>query len=259
MPGIWYVRLAKYIIPMMDGRRSFSGVRVSKAECGYKITNGDKGWWYFASPYNVGRYLFRDPSLSIYQRMVDKYIGSEPLGSSSPVVIDIGANVGEFSHAIAKLGGKVYACEPDPSPYKCLKENSNRYSRVECHQVAFGENESVLPFYLLPMTNDSSFVKPDGPVVDVVEVALTTLDDFFESVVKEKNIDLLKVEAEGFEPEILKGASNVLRSHVDRVVVDGGPERNGRPTSTECAKILESAGFDVTVENFLVRARRDLQ
>jgi hypothetical protein len=56
------------------------------------------------------------------------------------------------------------------------------------------------------------------------------------------SIDVLKIEAEGFEPEVLAGATGCL--HLCKtVVVDVGPERNGRDTAAACVDLLYANGF----------------
>lgn len=56
------------------------------------------------------------------------------------------------------------------------------------------------------------------------------------------SIDFLKVEAEGFEPEILAGAGKRLKD-VSKIAIDCGPERFGKTTYVECEAILEDSHF----------------
>jgi len=64
-------------------------------------------------------------------------------------------------------------------------------------------------------------------------------------------IRLLKVEAEGMEPEVLAGAHQTLQ-RVDYVAVDAGPERGGENTVPAVLNALTSAGFEV-LDCYLVR------
>ena len=57
-------------------------------------------------------------------------------------------------------------------------------------------------------------------------------------------IDILKVEAEGMEPEVLRGALRTLK-RTKFCVVDAGPERYGKSTAAECISILQASGFEL--------------
>ena len=61
---------------------------------------------------------------------------------------------------------------------------------------------------------------------------------------KEMIIDLMgsQIEAEGFEPEVLEGAGEVLK-RTELVTVDAGEERGGASTAPECLNLLFGAGF----------------
>ena len=60
-----------------------------------------------------------------------------------------------------------------------------------------------------------------------------------------ESIDLLKVEEEGFEPEVLAGAERTL-TRCRLVAVDCGPERDGFDTAARCVEILYDHGFKLS-------------
>jgi hypothetical protein len=91
--------------------------------------------------------------------------------------------------------------------------------------------------------------RPDSQ--DVITVRTVTLDSFFEEVGGPSKIRLLKVEAEGMEPEVLAGALKTL-ANVEYVAVDAGPERGGDNTVAPVLNILVREGFEV-LDCFLVR------
>lgn len=241
LPGYVYVQVARWSIPLFDWRRRDLFSRVRACESGY-VFQSKAGTIYFYSPYNVGRYLFTSESQSIKQRMLGKYLGDRLTVPVGGVVVDVGANVGEFSMAIAEQGGRVYACEPDPGPFPSLRKNLATMDNASCHKVAFGEQPGQLPFYISSEHNDSSFIEPETGVERVENIAVSTIDQFCaeEGLT---DVSLLKVEAEGYEPEILRGGIKMLSKSVRQVVVDGGPERYGQPTIDECDEILKDAGF----------------
>ena len=90
------------------------------------------------------------------------------------------------------------------------------------------------------MHADSSFIKPSN-YDSVINISSKRLDSIEINYV---NFDyvLLKMDAEGFEPEVLLGASGILK-HVDECVVDVSPERLGQSTLSEVKTILQNSGF----------------
>ena len=65
------------------------------------------------------------------------------------------------------------------------------------------------------------------------------------------NIRLLKIEAEGFEPEVLAGASEAI-SRTEYIAIDAGPERGGENTVAQTLNLLSDAQFEI-VDCFLRR------
>lgn len=61
-----------------------------------------------------------------------------------------------------------------------------------------------------------------------IEVETDTLDNLFKEKIK---IKLIKIEAEGFETEILKGSLDIIKK-TEFICVDGGPERGPKNTQT---------------------------
>jgi len=77
------------------------------------------------------------------------------------------------------------------------------------------------------------------------------LDDFIREI-DISQIDFLKIDAEGAEPEVLKG-SNKLR--ISKLAIDAGNERNGESTVEEVSNILKNRGYEIKVDNGVVFAR----
>ena len=76
------------------------------------------------------------------------------------------------------------------------------------------------------------------------QVVVERLDDVVNRNFPSGRIAVLKVEAEGFEPEVLRGADQTLQ-RTDVVTVDAGEEREGKSTAPECVNILLKAGFEL--------------
>ena len=165
-------------------------------------------------------------------------MGTDQQFVSGDIVLDIGANVGEFALRANELGATVYAFEPDPIVFSALQMNLP----CEAFNLAIYHKEGALKFYSAVNGADSSLIEPKH-FDTVVEVRSQTLDSF----VEERGIQciaLLKCDAEGAEPEVLKGARNALQL-TQRVTIDCGRERRGESTEDECRELLVESGFTV--------------
>ena len=185
--------------------------------------------------------LYRRGVAHRLRELVDQYGLCEILDGGVRTFVDVGANIGELGLVLGEDPGISYVgFEPDPAAFSALTKNVPKGVLVN-KAVSDHEGDAVL--YLATTTADSSLYLPSVPVVHQMSIPVTTLDAALsEAGVLE--IDVLKVEAEGGEPEVLRGASETLR-RTSVCVVDAGPERNGKSTAPECLAILEKAGFEL--------------
>ena len=160
---------------------------------------------------------------------------------SRAVVLDIGANIGEFSLYCAHLGCSVYAIEPDPVNMRALIENTKNTS-IQAVQAALWDKKKDITFYSSVARADSSLIPPES-VEDSYLVQAVPLDQFIEER-QIGEIFFMKADAEGAEPEVLKGAESALK-RTRFISLDCGPERMGESTVSECAQILRESGFSV--------------
>jgi FkbM family methyltransferase len=157
-------------------------------------------------------------------------------------VIDIGANVGEFSQgAINNQAKMIFAYEPDPLAFYCLQKNISKNKNVRIFDLAISNSNSIKDFYSASQTADSSLIEP-AKYDEIIKVKNVTLDS--QITIYPKIIDLIKIEAEGFEPEIIEGAVETLK-RTKFVVVDVGPERYGEKTDIAVSKQLKKQGFTI--------------
>ena len=110
------------------------------------------------------------------------------------IIVDIGANYGDLGIYLRKFRPILYGFEPDPEPFKALKENN--YHKT--FKIACSDSKGFSKLYLNSSHADSSLIVTDLDK-NYLEVETDTLDN----LLKEKTIiKLIKIEAEGFEPEI---------------------------------------------------------
>jgi FkbM family methyltransferase len=148
----------------------------------------------------------------------------QSIGDES-VFVDVGANVGNFSIALAHaIGprGKIYAFEPQRIIFNMLAGSValNSLMNVFCFNIAIGDHEGRVEIpqfdYFRPMSFGSiefgseqreRLAQERGHDASQVEfVPITTLDHFDFA-----RLDLLKLDAEGMEIEIFRGAAATIR------------------------------------------------
>jgi len=144
-------------------------------------------------------------------------------GCQFSVVFDVGANEGDsalrFRAAFPKA--TVYSFEPVHGTFEDLKRNVGGDDLIKPYQLALGSKDGDATIYLTGDTYTNSLVKPDRSVGSEV-VKVRTLDGFTSENGIER-IDLLKIDTEGLDLEVLKGAHKKLSSgRVAFVLVEVG-------------------------------------
>ena len=128
--------------------------------------------------------------------------------SAGNTFIDIGANIGTWSIFASKVVGnvgKILSFEPHPKTFKYLSGNItlNKSENIEYFNVGCSDKKGNLYFSNNYDTmNHITYNSVDSIIIPVKEL------DFFTSELKE--IDLIKIDVEGFELNVLKGATNTL-------------------------------------------------
>ncbi len=162
-------------------------------------------------------------------------------------LIDVGANIGCVTAAGAlavENTGHVYSIEAHPRTFSHLLKTVeiNNYSNVTCLQVALGAEAGTVSFTDEPRKDDNNRVSSN--VRTGIQVECIPLAKVFE----QHNIDhaaLLKVDVEGFEMQVLKGAESILHK-VDCLyieVLEHTLKKFGS-SAAELIAFLRSHGFD---------------
>lgn len=163
------------------------------------------------------------------------------------LIVDCGANVGDFHLALwisLPYKFRYMGFEPSPHDFKSLKLNVVEDVNTQIFKLALWNEDKELDFYLDVESASSSLIEPKRST-GITRVTSRRLDSLLK-----QDVFLLKIEAEGAEPEVLAGTQNVLqRTHY--VVVDVGPERgiNEESTRDSVVKFLERNNFRILHEN----------
>jgi FkbM family methyltransferase len=176
-------------------------------------------------------------------------------GIRPPLVIDVGANKGQFAVAALELvpGSRVVSFEPLPSQHEGLRALQRRYGdRFELRPVALGAEPATLTLQvnrhhqsssLLPLGEAHRRAFPQATVAEQVQVPVERLADQFDPATLPAGT-LLKLDVQGFEREVLAGAGEVLAA-CTHVIAEASlrPLYDGEWTFTELLDEMARCGF----------------
>jgi FkbM family methyltransferase len=167
--------------------------------------------------------------------------------------IDVGANCGGILKRLMRLSpaGQHWAFEPIPNLAAQLRR---RFPEARVEQVAVADYAGRADFRFLPgaAAYSSLLTRPDvetGQAVRVLSVEVRPLD---EVIPRHTAIAFIKIDVEGGEAAVLRGARRLLAAHRPVVVFECAPAK-----LKECVPVLTEAGLRVSLmSDFLERKHR---
>lgn len=148
----------------------------------------------------------------------------------TPVIIDIGANIGNFMSWMARAfpQGKIYAIEPQRAVFQIMTGNAaiNNFYNVYTYNCAIGAENSVMVF-----EEPNYFASNDFGIFSLVQDKITeksgsqhTVDvyglDWFLDHYNIAKVDLIKIDAEGMDLDVLRGAVKTIQYHRPALFVE---------------------------------------
>ncbi|HEV7572729.1 MAG TPA: FkbM family methyltransferase [Thermoanaerobaculia bacterium] len=169
-------------------------------------------------------------------------------GAVMATILDVGANdgVSAIKFRDAFPAATIHAFEPVTETFAILKRNVEKHKGIYSHQMALGAAPGTAQIYLTEHSTMCSLVRPDAPLGEET-VRVTTIDDFAAEHHIDR-IDLLKVDAEGFDLEVLHGAERLLdEGNIGFVLAEVGFHRgdNRHVLFDDIRDFLISKGFGV--------------
>jgi len=181
--------------------------------------------------------------------------------SGAQVVVDVGANLGQFAQLVFEVGfrGTVVSFEAQPDVHRELirraaaKSGPARWVVADCcalgsatGTIEMNISENSLSSSLLPMKREHADAAPTSRYVCKKVVKLVRLDDVAAGVIPADAPLLLKIDTQGYEGEVLKGAEQVLaRSVAVHLELSLLPLYEEAPSLVELVTYLESRGFEL--------------
>jgi FkbM family methyltransferase len=169
--------------------------------------------------FNCGRSFISSRIVSeFYEKELHPY-----LNLKAGVFVDVGAHIGKYTVALGKkIGnrGKVISIEPETENFNLLKKNVNlnKLTNVFLQNTACAEQdgEAMLNIHKDQPTLHSFYINRGPSQIRVKTVKLDTIIQNF----KIDRVDLVKIDVEGAEIDVLRGASDILKQHHPRIIFE---------------------------------------
>lgn len=153
--------------------------------------------------------FYKDPFEDIKRLLKNK---------STPVIFDVGANVGQSINRFKKKFPKstIYSFEPGSNTYLELSAKYNNRKDIHLENIAVGSENNKKEFLENENSDMSSFLEIDrsgwGKISNKILVDTITIDNYCQTN-GIPTIDILKSDTQGFELEVYKGAIQMMKSN----------------------------------------------
>ncbi|MCR5861172.1 FkbM family methyltransferase [Flavobacterium sp. J372] len=214
-------------------------------------------------------YKYKSPLLKL-KRLFNKVTGIEIIKYPTPelhrriqliknhdidVVIDVGANIGQFGSEMRNMGfsGKIISFEPLKDAFLKLTKVSSKDPLWEVHNISLGERDGKTYINIAQNSVSSSLLEnlpqltesaPGATFVNKEIVEVRRLDTIFKSLGISENNIYLKIDTQGYEKMVLEGAADSLQK-IKGIQIEMAlfPSYTKSLTFDETKKLLESKGF----------------
>jgi FkbM family methyltransferase len=229
--------------------------------------------------------LLSNPSDDLFGLLRERKIASWEPGSlktwreicnRSNSVVDIGAYSGIYSLVASKMGvPNILSVEPNPYSAKRLKMNKfiNRASRIRILSQPLGYHSNEELGLYVPQgdsevnesrfeSSGARFIKSDLPEIQLdkqkwtrIYVAKTMkLDDLISQLQNHQKIGGIKIDAEGMELSILRGAHQILSRHKPELIIETWSDGSTNELNEYLTEYGYEAGIQINDENYNVAA-----
>ncbi|MCL2385326.1 MAG: FkbM family methyltransferase [Alphaproteobacteria bacterium] len=174
------------------------------------------------------------------------------------LVLDVGANEGQYGKSLrndVRYRGRIISFEPLSDAFKLLQQAAACDPLWECHNFAFGENEGSAIINisanshsssLLPVSSRAVEIEPSIGYVGTQKISIHRLDSLLDQFAKPGDHNYLKIDTQGYELNVLKGALGVInRFDLIQLETSFFEVYHGEKLIGDVIKFLDYLGFGV--------------
>ena len=179
--------------------------------------------------------------------------------TGATIILDVGANLGQFGDVVFRGGfkGTLVSFEAIPVVHSKLVRRAKRQggSWVVAPCAALGSRRGQIEINIagnsvsssiLPMTRTHQDAEPRSKYLNKQLIDMMTLDELAPIVIPPTGAILLKVDTQGYEMEVLKGATSTLRRTVAlQLELSLTPLYEGAPTLLEMVSFVKDQGYEL--------------
>ena len=171
----------------------------------------------------------------------DELVSTNLLGAN-PTIMDVGANIGQWTTSVKLFypAATILSIEPDPEIFKKLQRNVASLTDVETLCCAVGSEAGTSTLFRQKLSGMSTlFPGQDDSRANPIVVPIRTIDE----IANGRKIDFLKIDVEGAELEAICGAEYTL-THAGLLLVElnlGRSSVNGITTLSEIKRMLPNS------------------
>lgn len=199
--------------------------------------------------HGLGRCVKAHPFYDTALPAFSKFLSSrQSVHRKKLLFVDVGANVGDTAVLVADAVGpnnvEFICIEADPAYIPLLKRNTEKLS-AKIFAIALGEYTETRNMQIVHVRRGTSSL---ADAAEGVAMKTMRLDDVLAEV--PRPADILKIDTDGFEGQILRGAEETLRLHAPCLFIEFSPwhiKTYGRETPQAILKILCTAGYKAAV------------
>ena len=150
--------------------------------------------------------------------------------------LDIGAWCGTWAVAMSRYCKNIHAFEPDSTHFECLTRNVGPHVHIDPKMIAVGDNNDTVS---LTKDDFTQARRIDGKG----DIQLHTIDSF-----NFKNVDLIKIDVEGYEMRVLKGAEKTLNTCQFLMIELNNNSKKYQSSNIEIEQYLSQTGFRILID-----------
>ncbi|MFT7592000.1 MAG: FkbM family methyltransferase [bacterium] len=170
-------------------------------------------------------------------------------------VLDVGANKGQYSRQLREIGykGRIDSFEPLKQAFKELSKNVSSDASWKAHNYGLGNSDETLLINVSGNSESCSFMNmfpkhleaaPESEFIEKQKVVVKKLDSIIGELCSENDVILLKLDVQGYEMEVFKGALKSLNAiSMIQIELSLQPMYENETPYLEMIEYLNNLGF----------------